>query len=59
MGTAGKAVVAGAKDRKTKKVRAKMVGGTDKATLHAFVVDSAAPGAIADSCALDGDSWNT
>lgn len=44
-GTAGKAVVAGAKDRKTKKVRAKAVGGTDKKTLHEFVADSAAPNA--------------
>lgn len=44
-GTVGKAVVAGAKDRKTKKVRAKMVRGTDKETLHRFVADSVAPGA--------------
>ena len=41
-GPVGKAVVAGAKDRKTKKVRAKVVTGTDKETLHEFVADSAA-----------------
>ena len=42
-GTVGKTIVAGAKDRKTKKVRAKVVSGTDKETLHEFVADSAAP----------------
>ena len=44
-GTVGKAVVVGAKDRKTKKVRAKVVENTDGKTLHEFVADSAADGA--------------
>lgn len=37
--------VAGAKDRKTNRVRAKVVKGTDTKTLHGFVREAAAPGA--------------
>ena len=44
-GGVGKAVVVGAKDRKTNKVRAKVVKGADAKTLQKFVVDSAADGA--------------
>ena len=44
-GTVGKAVVAGAKNRETNEVRAKVIDGTDKPTLQAFVRASAAPGA--------------
>ena len=44
-GTVGKAIVAGVKDRKTRKVRASTVSGTDKETLHGFVADNVAPGA--------------
>ena len=45
-GTAGKAVVAGAKDRKTNRVSTAVVSGTDTATLQGFVNDRAKEGAI-------------
>ena len=44
-GAVGKTAVVGAKDRKTNKVRAKVVENTDKPTLQAFVGENAAPGA--------------
>ncbi len=44
-GTVGKTAVVGAKDRKSNKVRAKVVKNTDAKTLQKFVVDSAANGA--------------
>ena len=44
-GPVGKTAVVGAKDRKTNKVRAKVVKATDAKTLQKFVVDSAADGA--------------
>lgn len=44
-GTAGKATVIGAKDRKTGKVKAKVIKGTDKTTLQGFVVAAALTGA--------------
>ena len=44
-GTVGKTVVAGAKDRATNKIRARVVSGTDRETLHGFVADSASPDA--------------
>ena len=44
-GPVGKAAVVGAKDRKTNKVRAKVVKDTDAKTLQKFVVASAADGA--------------
>ena len=44
-GTAGKAAVVGAKDRKINKVRAKVVKETDTKTLQKFVVETAAYGA--------------
>ena len=44
-GPVGKAAVVGAKDRKTNKVRAKVVKNTDAKTLQKFVVASAADGA--------------
>ena len=44
-GTVGKTAVVGAKDRKTNKVRAKVVKDTDAKTLQKFVADSAAKGA--------------
>ena len=44
-GTVGKTAVVGAKDRKTNKVRAKVVENTDANTLQEFVVASAADGA--------------
>ena len=44
-GGVGKAVVVGAKDRKTNKVKAKVVENTDAKTLQKFVADSAADGA--------------
>ena len=40
-GTVGKATVIGAKDRKTKKVRAKVIKGTNAKTLQGFVLASA------------------
>ena len=39
--TGGKAIVAGAKDRGARKIQARMVEGTDRLTLKAFVVDVA------------------
>ena len=44
-GTVGKTAVVGAKDRKTNKVRAKVVKATDAKTLQKFVIDNAANGA--------------
>ena len=44
-GTVGKATVIGAKDRKTKKVKAKVIMGTDAKTLQGFVLASALTGA--------------
>ena len=44
-GPVGKAAVEGAKDRKTKKVKAKVIKNTDAKTLQKFVVASAAAGA--------------
>ena len=44
-GTVGKTAVVGAKDRKTNKVRAKVVKNTDAKTLQKFVVETAANGA--------------
>ena len=44
-GTVGKAAVVGAKDRKTNKVKAKVVENTDAKTLQKFVADHAADGA--------------
>ena len=43
-GTVGKQAVAGIKDRETKRVTAKVVRNTDRATLHGFVGDHAQPG---------------
>ena len=44
-GGVGKAAVVGAKDRKTNKVKAKVVKNTDAKTLQKFVADTAAKGA--------------
>ena len=44
-GGVGKAVVVGAKDRKTNKIKAKVVENTDAKTLQKFVADTAADGA--------------
>ena len=44
-GPVGKAAVVGTKDRKTNKVKAKVVKDTDAKTLQKFVADSAAEGA--------------
>ena len=44
-GTVGKATVVGAKGRATKRVSAKVVEGTDAATLRGFVFDHAEDGA--------------
>ena len=44
-GPVGKTAVVGAKDRKTKKVKAKVIKNTDAETLQKFVADSAAKGA--------------
>ena len=44
-GAVGKTAVVGAKDRKTNKVKAKVVANTDAKTLQKFVVASAADGA--------------
>ena len=44
-GPVGKVAVVGAKDRRTKRVAAKVVRSTDQQTLHGFVEDHAAPGA--------------
>ena len=45
-GGVGKSVVAGAKDRSSKRVSTAVVDRTDKETLQGFVADRAAPGAI-------------
>ncbi len=44
-GPVGKTVVAGAKDRATNKVSAAVVETADKATIHRFIAERAAPGA--------------
>ena len=44
-GTVGKTAVVGAKDRKTNKIKAKVVENTDAKTLQKFVADTAADGA--------------
>ena len=44
-GTVGKTAVVGAKDRKTNKIKAKVVKATDTKTLQEFVVEIAANGA--------------
>ena len=44
-GTVGKTAVVGAKDRKTNKIKAKVVENTDAKTLQKFVADTAAEGA--------------
>ena len=44
-GSVGKAAVVGAKDRKTNKVKAKVVKATDSKTLQKFIVEVAVPGA--------------
>ena len=44
-GPVGKVAVVGAKDRASKKVKAKVVQNTDRETLHGFVADAAKPGA--------------
>ena len=44
-GPVGKTAVVGAKDRKTKKIKAKVIENTDAKTLQKFVADSAAEGA--------------
>ena len=44
-GSVGKTAVVGAKDRTTKRIKAKVVQDTDKSTLQGFVADTAAPGA--------------
>jgi len=45
-GTAGKAAVVGAKDRKTGKINAKVVDRTDKETLHGVVAEYVAEGGV-------------
>ena len=44
-GTIGKTAVVGAKDRKTNKVKAKVIKNTDAKTLQSFVIETAADGA--------------
>ncbi len=44
-GTVGKTAVVGAKDRKTKQIKAKVVRTADKLTLHGFIEDHVASGA--------------
>ena len=44
-GTVGKTAVAGARDRATNTVSARVVAGTDRKSLHGFVAEKAAPGA--------------
>ena len=44
-GTVGKSTIIGAKDRKTNKVKAKVIKGTDAKTLQGFVLASALTGA--------------
>ena len=56
-GAVGKTAVVGAKDRATNKVHAKVVGETDKPTLHDFVTDNAEPDAVVytdDAAAYEG-----
>ena len=56
-GAVGKVAVVGAKDRGTNKIHAKVVPDTGKESLHDFVSDSAAAGAIVytdDAAAYDG-----
>ena len=60
-GAVGKAAVVGAKDRATKKVAARVVNSTDKATLQGFVSQHAAPGATVysdDASAYEGMPFN-
>ena len=60
-GTVGKTAVVGAKDRKTNKVRAKVVKATDAKTLQKFVADTAAKGATVysdDAAAYKGMPFN-
>ena len=60
-GTVGKAAVVGAKDRKTNKVKAKVVENTDAKTLQKFVGESAADGATVytdDAAAYKGMPFN-
>ena len=45
-GTVGKSIVAGAKDRETNEIRARVIENTEKPTLQGFVRQSAAPGAV-------------
>ena len=45
-GPVGKTAVVGVKDRKTNKIKVKVVENTDKPTLHKFIVDNVAKGAI-------------
>ena len=44
-GGIGKTIVAGARDRATNAVSARVVAGTDRRSLHGFVAEKAAPGA--------------
>ena len=44
-GTVGKTTVAGARDRATNAISARVVSGTDRRSLHSFVAEKAAPGA--------------
>ena len=44
-GAVGKTAVAGIKDRDTKRVSARVVASTDRATLQGFLAEHAAPGA--------------
>ena len=56
-GAVGKTAVVGVKDRATKRVAARVVHGTDKATLQGFVAEHAAPGATVysdDASAYEG-----
>ena len=60
-GAVGKVAVVGAKDRATKQVAARVVHGTDKATLQGFVAKHAAPGAKVytdDASAYEGIPFN-
>ena len=43
-GAKGKAIIVGAKERETKKIRAKVVPNTKKKTLHGFIADNVEPG---------------
>ncbi len=56
-GTAGKTAVVGVKDRKSNKVRAKVIESTNAHTLQSFVIDNADPSATVytdDASAYDG-----